>query len=110
MPAWGERPVPSSRYFEVAGISLRFGGLQVLNDVDFHVDKGEIVGLIGPNGAGKTTLFDVISGFHKPLAGRVWFQDTDLTTVAPYRRGGGRAGPPLPPARAVPQKNVLRYG
>jgi len=99
--------VPNAHYFEVTGISLRFGGLQVLNDVDFHVDKGEIVGLIGPNGAGKTTLFDVISGFHKPMAGRVWFQDTDLVAVAPYKRAWFGLGRTFQTARLFQNETVL---
>src|SRR3954470_1003504 len=74
------------RYFAVQEISLNFGGLQVLDDVSFHVDRGEIVGLIGPNGAGKTTLFDVISGFHRPSAGHIWMQGTDLADARPHRR------------------------
>jgi branched-chain amino acid transport system ATP-binding protein len=73
-------------YFSVEHISLRFGGLQVLDDASLHVNRGEIVGLIGPNGAGKTTLFDVISGFHKPEGGRVMLSDTDLIEERPYKR------------------------
>ena len=99
--------MPDGRYFEVAGISLRFGGLQVLDDVDFHVDRGEIVGLIGPNGAGKTTLFDVISGFHKPLSGRVWFQGTDLMEVPPYRRAWLGLGRTFQTARLFQNETVL---
>ena len=73
-------------YFEISGVSLRFGGLQVLDDVSLVVNRGEIVGLIGPNGAGKTTLFDVVSGFHRPAAGHIWFNDVDLVDERPYRR------------------------
>src|SRR5437763_9330661 len=76
-----ERPL-----FAIDGISLRFGGLQVLDDVSFSVGQGEIVGLIGPNGAGKTTLFDVVSGFHRPASGHIWFKDVDLVDERPYRR------------------------
>ena len=62
----------------VRDVSLRFGGLQVLDQVNLDVRQGEIVGLIGPNGAGKTTLFECISGFYRPNSGRVWFQVPDL--------------------------------
>ena len=46
---------------EGKGVTKNFGGLTAVSDVDFYVDKGEVVGLIGPNGAGKTTLFNLIS-------------------------------------------------
>jgi ABC-type branched-subunit amino acid transport system ATPase component len=94
-------------YFAVAEISLRFGGLQVLDDVSFHVNKGEIVGLIGPNGAGKTTLFDVISGFHQPHRGHIWFEDVDLADERPYRRAWLGLGRTFQTARLFQNETVL---
>ncbi len=56
---------------EAKNIVMRFGGLVAVNDVSFHVDEGEIVGLIGPNGAGKTTFFNCLTGMYKPTEGQV---------------------------------------
>ncbi|MHA2234856.1 MAG: ATP-binding cassette domain-containing protein, partial [Candidatus Thorarchaeota archaeon] len=48
---------------EVKNLTKKFGGLTAVNDVNFEIKRGELVGLIGPNGAGKTTLFHLITGF-----------------------------------------------
>ena len=70
---------------EVAGISKRFGGLRAVQDLDFSVREGEILGLIGPNGAGKSTVFNLINGVHAPDKGRILFQGIDITGEPPYR-------------------------
>jgi branched-chain amino acid transport system ATP-binding protein len=57
---------------EVAHLSMHFGGLKALNDIDFTVKQGEIVALIGPNGAGKSTVFNCITGIYKPLDGEMF--------------------------------------
>jgi ABC-type branched-subunit amino acid transport system ATPase component len=101
------RPANTSAYFQVAGISLRFGGLQVLDDVNFHVERGEIVGLIGPNGAGKTTLFDVISGFHRPASGHIFFNGVDLVDERPYKRAWLGMGRTFQTARLFQNETVL---
>ena len=97
-----ERP-----YFHIEEISLRFGGLQVLDAVSLHVNRGEIVGLIGPNGAGKTTLFDVVSGIHTPASGHVWFQNRDLVEERPYRRAWLGLGRTFQTARLFQNETVL---
>ena len=56
---------------EVENLTKRFGGLTAVNNVSFHIEEGEIVGLIGPNGAGKTTMFNLITGFLKADSGTV---------------------------------------
>src|SRR5438094_3951377 len=59
-------------------ITVRFGGLAALDEVNLEVRGGEIVGLIGPNGAGKTTLMECASGFQPVTAGSVGYRDVDL--------------------------------
>jgi branched-chain amino acid transport system ATP-binding protein len=71
------------KFFEVVNLSKGFGGLMALNEVDFFVDEGEIVGLIGANGAGKTTLFNVVNGYYRPTTGTVWFSGQDITGMKP---------------------------
>jgi ABC-type branched-subunit amino acid transport system ATPase component len=68
---------------QVRDVSMIFGGLRALSDVDFHIDQGEIFGLIGPNGAGKTTLFNCITGVYQPTDGVVNFADEPITGRRP---------------------------
>ncbi|MFJ8956692.1 ABC transporter ATP-binding protein [Streptomyces sp. NPDC102381] len=63
---------------QASGVTMRFGGLTAVRDVDLHVDQGEIVGLIGPNGAGKTTFFNCLTGLYVPTEGKVSFQGNTL--------------------------------
>ncbi len=72
-----------SRYLQVSGLDKRFGGLRALNDCSFEVARGRITCLVGPNGAGKTTIFNVITGFLRPDAGSVRFQDRSLDGLRP---------------------------
>ena len=63
---------------EIKDISIRFGGVQALDDVTFSLKHGEILGLIGPNGAGKTTLFNCVSGVLKPNNGTITYEGQNL--------------------------------
>ncbi len=74
---------------EASGVTMRFGGLLAVNDVNLTVREGEIVGLIGPNGAGKTTFFNCLTGLYKPTSGQVRFSGTPLP---PKPRAVVRAG------------------
>jgi len=77
---------------EISDLSIRFGGLQALQDVNITVNEWEIVGLIGPNGAGKTTCFNCITGFYQADTGTVVYRGTDVTKVPP--QVSNRAGEP----------------
>ena len=59
----------------------------VVKGVSFEVNQGEIVGLLGPNGAGKTTSFYMIVGLIKPLSGRIFIDDEEITMIPVYKRG-----------------------
>jgi branched-chain amino acid transport system ATP-binding protein len=75
----------AARLLELKGLSKAFGGLQVISDLDLHVDEHEIVSVIGPNGAGKTTLFNLITGVYAPEAGEILFEGESLLGLAPNR-------------------------
>lgn len=70
---------------EITSVTKTFGGLAAVNQVNFSVNEGEVVGLIGPNGAGKTTLLNLICGIYKPDAGSIRFDGTDITGQPPNR-------------------------
>jgi len=70
---------------EVKNLTKKFGGLTAVNDANFEIQRGEMIGLIGPNGAGKTTLFHLISGFEKPNSGTVLFNGVDVTGKKPHQ-------------------------
>lgn len=93
---------------EVSHISKSFGGLQVLLDVSFELNQGEILGLIGPNGAGKSTLFNVVTGVYRPNAGLVRFRGESLIGFTPHavcRRGIART---FQLVRICPSMTVLQ--
>jgi branched-chain amino acid transport system ATP-binding protein len=70
---------------ETKGLTVAFGGLVAVNQVDLSVSPGEILGMIGPNGAGKTTFFNLLTGFLTPTSGRVLFKGKDIGGLPPSR-------------------------
>ena len=83
----------AARMLELKGVSKAFGGLQVISELDLHVDENEIVSVIGPNGAGKTTLFNLVTGVYAPDEGEILFDGESIVGLAPNkitRRGVAR--------------------
>ena len=76
---------------ETFGMSVTFGGLKAVNEVDFRVEEGQLVGLIGPNGAGKTTFIDGITGF-VPTTGRILFDGNEIGGLPAHRRAKSGLG------------------
>lgn len=71
---------------KVTGLTKRYGGLSAVDDVDFSIEQGEIVGLIGPNGAGKSTFVELLTGGQTATAGRIEFEGRDITRVPSHGR------------------------
>jgi branched-chain amino acid transport system ATP-binding protein len=70
---------------ETRGLSVMFGGLKAVDDVDVRIAKGGITSIIGPNGAGKSTFFNLVSGAISPTAGTIWLEGRDVTGKPPFR-------------------------
>ena len=70
---------------EIDKLSMHFGGLKAIQDLDVTVKKGQIKGLIGPNGAGKTTLYNVISGAYRQTYGKIIFKGRDISALKPHQ-------------------------
>jgi branched-chain amino acid transport system ATP-binding protein len=71
---------------KIEEVTIRFGGLTALENINLQVKQGQIHGLIGPNGSGKTTLFNIISGVYRQDTGHVYFMGQLLDQIEPYRR------------------------
>jgi branched-chain amino acid transport system ATP-binding protein len=75
----------AERLLELQGVTMAFGGLVVVSQLDLHVDEGEIVSVIGPNGAGKTTLFNLVTGVYEPVDGDIRFAGESIVGLDPHR-------------------------
>lgn len=70
---------------EVRNLTVRFGGVTALHDLNFHLGDGELLALIGPNGAGKTTTFNILTGVVPPTEGEVFFHGASLASLRPLQ-------------------------
>jgi len=74
-----------SPLLQTAKLTIHFGGLAAVNEVDFHIDEGEVVGMIGPNGSGKTTFFNLLTGIYKPTAGEITYCEENLVGLPAFK-------------------------
>ena len=78
---------------EFRHLDAGYGRIQILNDLSFEVEEGEVYGVIGPNGSGKSTMFNALVGIIRPTAGAIYFDNIDITRTPPHircRMGLGR--------------------
>ena len=74
-----------SPLLKISGLYKNFGGVQAIDDLNFEIAEGELLGMIGPNGSGKTTAVNLITGFVKPTEGEVSFRGKNITGWPPYK-------------------------
>jgi branched-chain amino acid transport system ATP-binding protein len=70
----------SETILSLQNVTMKFGGVTALNELNLEVKRGEILAIIGPNGAGKTTVFNVVTGVYKPTSGKIHFLGTEINT------------------------------
>lgn len=75
----------SSALLKVENLGIQFGGLKAVQNVEMHMNQGELIGLIGPNGAGKTTTFNMLTGVYAPTEGIIQFKGKSIGGLDPYK-------------------------
>ena len=98
-------PDPVAPVLAATDVSVDFGGVRAVHEVDLLVAPSEVVGIIGPNGAGKTTLLNAISGFVE-CRGRIELDGRDISALLPYRRARLGLGRSFQDARLYPTMTV----
>ena len=88
----GGRPTIAPKTLEAEAVRVRFGVVDALDGVSITMRPNQVLGLIGPNGAGKSTLIDALTGFAKPIAGRVLLDGDDITTWSARKRAVAGVG------------------
>ena len=97
----------SETLLKIDDLSIAFGGVQALKDVDITVDSGEIFALIGPNGAGKTTIFNCITGVYEPNHGSIVLDGTSLVGRKPHKITQAGIGRTFQNIRLFPNMTAL---
>jgi branched-chain amino acid transport system ATP-binding protein len=82
-PVASDRGGAAAPVLRTEGLTIRFGGLTALNNVNFELGRGQIRAIIGPNGAGKSTFFNCLTGVLRPTSGRIVFNGEDITGLPP---------------------------
>lgn len=70
---------------KATNLTMRFGGIKAVSQLDFELQRGSITALIGPNGAGKTTVFNMLTGVYTPTEGQILFENQSITGLKPYQ-------------------------
>src|SRR5258706_9069547 len=81
----GDRGAVGAAILSTEGLTVRFGGLSALTNVNFEVQRDEVHAIIGPNGAGKSTFFNCLTGVLRPTSGRILFKGEEITGLPPNR-------------------------
>ena len=100
-----------SPLLKISGLYKNFGGVQAIDDLNFEIAEGELLGMIGPNGSGKTTAVNLITGFVKPTRGGIRYRGKDITGWPPHkivRQGIARTFQMVKPFYQLPAyKNMI---
>ena len=75
----------SDALLKVENLTIQFGGLKAVGDLNFSIEKGQLAGLIGPNGAGKTTVFNLLTGVYQPTAGSISVNGKSTLGLRPFQ-------------------------
>jgi branched-chain amino acid transport system ATP-binding protein len=95
-------------FLQATGLTKTFGGLRAVDRLDFSVERGEILGLIGPNGSGKSTAMSLVMGLHRPDAGSVLLDGTDVAGWSPNRIAERGVSMVFQHSRPLQQQTVLQ--
>jgi ABC-type branched-subunit amino acid transport system ATPase component len=79
------QPSVSAPILEIQDVSVRFGGIQALNQASLSIRPGQVTGVIGPNGSGKSTLFNTVTGVTRADSGHIRFRGKEISAASPHR-------------------------